>query len=219
MSNKSQLWSNPWIVALILLGGIYVLALVFPNARHSRSDKSSEAVPLSSPSGDPVAVLDADTVGCWEGTIEALGSLDMKCRRLGVDEGEAYHLYVRWELSDFSIPEHRISVTSSRLDLSENHHSHFTGTAQIFEVLTPVSEGDRIDESNLSLINVAMTRTDDRWITTTTTTSTPIDRLIEDWINGDRDNNGILIAVDPNQSSSIDDYNAILQFVHNNTAL
>jgi hypothetical protein len=206
MDTPAPSWRDPWKLAVGLVLIVSVLALLFP--KPERMDVEDNNIPehrIPPPGASEAILADPEDVRCLrEGETEARPG----CRLLGAEGTMAYHLFVRWDLSELIRRNLDYEVSDARLELRENHEEQYEGPIRL---IAPQSNTLRTDGPALATGGRVSTRT----LRAPLSEAAPdLDALIEGWISGRIPNNGLLIAVDPTASSSVDEYTPSLSFFY-----
>lgn len=200
---------DPWKVTTALIVLVAVLAFLFPKPERIEEEETNIPDPRTPPPNTTEAVFaDPDDVRCIEdGTDKVMEG----CRWLGAEGGMAYHLFVRWDLSEFQRRAQPYTVTGARLELRENHEEQYEGPIHVRPMATadgftaalgaePVASGGRISTRTLRAPLDAQ--------------ADAFDALVEDWLNGDTTNNGLVITIVTDPPSSVDEYTPSLTFFY-----
>jgi len=198
---------DPWKVAFVLVVVIAVLALIFP--KPERVDPAPlDPIAADLPAGfTPTAISAVSDTRCLK---RGQPHPQQNCRLMGVEGAQKIDLFVRWDFTELLRHRQRgFAVKLAYIDLIENHEEHYTGAvegvvlteANTFLVTSPVMvQGGRVDNRTLRL--------------PTEGTSAPLSAQVEQWLNEPASNHGIMLRVDPEAQSSVDEFTPVIRFAY-----
>jgi len=209
MAQSVPAWRDPWKVAGGLVVLVGVLALLFPKPEQIEDAESNLPDPRTAPPGSQEGVFSEPAeVGCLKHGAPAARD---DCRLMGAEGGMAYHLFVRWDFTELRQQQGRLVVTGARVELRENHEDQYEGPISIAAV--PAAGDLAAALSGPALATGARIST--RTLRAPLEASAPdLDALVSGWLRAEVPNHGILIRVDPDDDSSVDEFTPSLTFFY-----